>query len=102
MTTSARSTAPLVAALALALALALAFVALAHEARAGRAAVDAGSHTAYAPGPGDIELVWGTGEAPRYVAVDLEESSPAAYTPRPGDVELVWGTGEAPRYVPVG
>ena len=98
MTTSARSTAPLVVALALA----LTFAALAHEARAGRAAVDAGSHAAYAPGPGDIELGWGTGEAPRYEAVGLEESPPAAYTPRPGDVELVWGTGEAPRYVPVG
>ena len=45
-----------------------------------------------------VELVWGTGAEPRYVA---HTAAPiAAWRPPAGSVVLRWGTGGPPEYVP--
>jgi hypothetical protein len=45
-----------------------------------------------------VELVWGTGEAPRYVARPAAPT--AAWRPPAGSVVLRRGTGGPPEYVP--
>ena len=62
----------------------------------GAAASQAGTK---APPPETVELVWGGGEAPRYVARAAAPTAPSGK--QTGGVELRWGYGGPPEYVTV-